>query len=170
MMFSTPRLVVREWDAGRGPAFVLALLSDPVVNAKLPWQDIMTLERAGAWIERKEGGNTFPVFTADEAAKFVGFVGVIDAPEGSLTCSLEVGYVLGAVYWGRGFATEVVAGLLDCLWRSHPGVRSVLAYTDALNAGSQRVLQKNGFCAVQGTVLHRGVNRMCYEVQRAPSK
>jgi RimJ/RimL family protein N-acetyltransferase len=171
MLFSTPRLVVREWEAGSGPALVLTLLSDPVVSAKLPWQDITTLERAEAWVKRKDGGNTFPIFTADEAEEtFVGFVGVVDTLEGIPTSCLEVGYVLSAVYWGRGLATELVAGLLDYLWRSHPGLRSVLAYTDAQNTGSQRVLQKNGFCAVQGTVLHRNVDRMRYEVQRTPSK
>ena len=52
----------------------------------------------------------------------------------------EVGYWVGREFWGRGVATEAVRQLVAIV--SH---RPLFAWAAAHNAGSQRVLEKNGF-------------------------
>ena len=56
---------------------------------------------------------------------------------------IELGYRLKRVYWGRGYATEGSAGLIDKGFREL-GVAKVVATTMALNAGSRRVMEKAG--------------------------
>ena len=54
-----------------------------------------------------------------------------------------VGYWLGQPYWGRGYAREAVAALLDYGFRTL-GLKSVRAYTDPANTASQKVLLSCG--------------------------
>ncbi|MFN0060293.1 MAG: GNAT family N-acetyltransferase [Planctomycetota bacterium] len=54
-----------------------------------------------------------------------------------------VGYWLGRCYWGRGVATVALAKYLE-----HEKTRPLFAYVAAHNAGSIRVLEKNGFLHV----------------------
>ena len=56
---------------------------------------------------------------------------------------IELGYRLKRVYWGRGYATEGSAGLIDKGFREL-SVAKVVATTMALNAGSRRVMEKVG--------------------------
>lgn len=63
---------------------------------------------------------------------------------------VEIGYGTYPVFQGRGYMTEMVGGLMA--WASEqPGVRRIMADTDADNLASQRVLQKNGFRFVEET-------------------
>jgi RimJ/RimL family protein N-acetyltransferase len=50
------------------------------------------------------------------------------------------GYWLGREYWGRGLATQALAGLRE-IEKHRPLVAEVATH----NAGSMRVLEKNGF-------------------------
>jgi len=52
----------------------------------------------------------------------------------------HVGYGLGAQYWGRGIATRALT-----LYLNEVSIRPLIATTAASNAGSIRVLEKNGF-------------------------
>ncbi|HUE88579.1 MAG TPA: GNAT family N-acetyltransferase [Vicinamibacterales bacterium] len=52
----------------------------------------------------------------------------------------EVGYWVGREFWGRGVATEAVRQFLAVI-----STRPLFAWAAAHNAGSQRVLEKNGF-------------------------
>jgi RimJ/RimL family protein N-acetyltransferase len=52
-----------------------------------------------------------------------------------------LGYVLGRQWWGRGIASQAVAELLRLI----PHARPVFAEVSPGNAGSRRVLEKNGF-------------------------
>lgn len=56
---------------------------------------------------------------------------------------VELGYALGRPFWGRGFATEAVRGLID--YARCEGVRAITAYTFLDNPASARVLEKAGF-------------------------
>ena len=67
--------------------------------------------------------------------------GAIDIrPQGS---RVELGYVLGRAYWGRGLMTEVVGAVSD--WAlAQPDVHRVRAVCDVDNRASARVLEKAG--------------------------
>lgn len=54
-----------------------------------------------------------------------------------------IGYRLARVHWGRGIATKAVALMLQ-----EVGRRPLWATTDARNAASMRVLEKNGFAEI----------------------
>ncbi|AQG81256.1 GNAT family N-acetyltransferase [Spirosoma montaniterrae] len=60
------------------------------------------------------------------------------------TGTVEIGYGTYPAFRRQGYMTEMVGGLLN--WAGQqPGVRRVIADTNAENIGSQRVLEKNGF-------------------------
>ena len=56
---------------------------------------------------------------------------------------VQVGYVLGPVHWGRGFATEACCAMIKLL-RQTEGVYRVGSFVDAENVASVRVLLKSG--------------------------
>jgi ribosomal-protein-alanine N-acetyltransferase len=55
----------------------------------------------------------------------------------------ELGYTLGRAYWGKGYATEAVQGMLD--YARQLGLRRLEAYSFVDNPASARVLEKAGF-------------------------
>lgn len=56
----------------------------------------------------------------------------------------EIGYVLLRRHWGRGYAREAMAALLDRLFGGE-GMRRAFADTDPENSGSTSLLEKLGF-------------------------
>ena len=56
---------------------------------------------------------------------------------------VDVGYALSPQHWGKGYASEAVAAVLDYGHRTH-GLRRVLAITSQDNDSSVRVLEKVG--------------------------
>ena len=78
----------------------------------------------------------------------IGMVGLHDGPTRwsptGAALSPEAGYWLGRTFWGRGFATEALAAVLD--WAAKGwGRRVVAAGHFADNPASGRVLEKAGF-------------------------
>lgn len=65
----------------------------------------------------------------------------------------EIGYWLGAGWWGQGFATEAVRALIDHAFDEH-GYEALKAGARTSNPASRRVLEKCGF-QWTGVVLHR---------------
>jgi len=73
-------------------------------------------------------------------------------PLGSLTLrelegsrEIELGYRWKSSYWGKGYATEGALALLDFGFK-HGQFEQILAVVHPDNLGSQRVLEKCGFC------------------------
>jgi RimJ/RimL family protein N-acetyltransferase len=60
---------------------------------------------------------------------------------------MEIGYVLGPPYWGRGLATEAVKALADTVFSLTRADR-ILANARVDNLASRRVLEKTGFVLV----------------------
>ncbi|GLR18341.1 GNAT family N-acetyltransferase [Portibacter lacus] len=56
----------------------------------------------------------------------------------------EIGFRLPQSQWGKGYATELVEGLIK-LCESIDGLDNIIAYVDLRNVGSQKVLSKTGF-------------------------
>src|ERR1700733_10574189 len=64
--------------------------------------------------------------------------------------SAEIGYWLGAAYWGRGIATEAVTLVTDWAFGAH-GLLRIFAQPFAGNLASRRVLEKAGY-QLEGTL------------------
>lgn len=80
--------------------------------------------------------------TLDE--KFIGVVGFTFF-EGHPP---ELGYWLGEPYWGEGYMTEAVRGLIEAAHKAH-GFELIAARALADNAGSLNVLAKAGFKSIK---------------------
>ncbi len=69
--------------------------------------------------------------------------------------TVEVGYSVLPQFQGRGFATEMVCGLMRWALKQ-PGVARVVAETEWTNPGSVRVLSKAGFAPLGPTAKPGG--------------
>ncbi len=87
-------------------------------------------------VNRRDGEATFVVML-DESV--IGVCGVDPRDDG-----LELGYWLGAAYWGRGYATEAVRAVIDHAFGElcHD---TLAAGARVSNPASRRVLEKCGF-------------------------
>ncbi|MBB4634997.1 GNAT family N-acetyltransferase [Longimicrobium terrae] len=59
--------------------------------------------------------------------------------------SAEIGYWLGAPFWGRGLMTTVVAAFSRALFDADPQLRRLFAVPFDWNGASSRVLEKAGY-------------------------
>ncbi len=96
-------------------------------------------ERFIATVNKREGEACF-VITLDDTQ--IGVCGIDPREDGP-----ELGYWLGASYWGRGFATEAVRALIDHAFGDLQH-ETLQAGARVSNPASRRVLEK---CAFQWT-------------------
>ena len=102
-----------------------------------------TVRHAEEFIERaqekalKNESYNFMIFKNN---KMIGGIGLTEFRKRSC----ELGYWLGKKYWGNGFATEAVNGILDFGFNNLERKEIYAAYKLG-NEGSKRVLKKCGF-------------------------
>jgi RimJ/RimL family protein N-acetyltransferase len=156
----TANLMLAATRAGMGAAIHGALVDSlPELKRWMPWaRDDQTAEQTEAycrethakWITRAE--LDFCFFARDDGT-FVGKGGLhtIDwaVPK------FEIGYWIRSSCAGRGIATEATAALV-ALARDRLGAKRIEITSDARNARSRRVAEKNGF-ALEG--VHRNARR-----------
>ena len=68
----------------------------------------------------------------------------------------EVGYWLGAAYWGQGVMTTVLPAFARLVFARHGELRRLWAAPFAGNAASARVLEKSGF-RLEGTMRQSAI-------------
>jgi RimJ/RimL family protein N-acetyltransferase len=110
------------------------------------------LPTAQHWVTRGHidfGGDNWAIAFNDRVAGGCG----VHWGEGPLRCNAEIGYWLGQGYWGQGVATAVVRELCARAF-ANPAITRVFAPIHDGNAGSMRVVEKNGF--VREGVQRRG--------------
>jgi RimJ/RimL family protein N-acetyltransferase len=142
MFARTPRLLLRPGFAEDAPALAAAIADQAIVRnlATAPWPYRMRDAEAFLASPRDPVLPSLLIFERTAAApQLVGSCGLGRRPSGSV----ELGYWIATPFWGRGFATEACAALVDiartlglaCLEGSH--------FVD--NPASARVLEKLGF-------------------------
>lgn len=139
----TRRLALRSPDRRDVPR--LRALADDAAIARMTLRlpHPYSLADAEAFVDQIDGqdpraGRTFLIEHEDH-----GPVGIIGLFEGGDPAP-EVGYWIGRPFWGRGYATEALDGVL--VWASRQWKRRALTsghFTD--NPASGRVLEKVGF-------------------------
>ena len=96
--------------------------------------------------------------TAHSSTLLVGAAGFLGPPNEK--GEVEIGFSIVPASQGRGYATELVKGLLD--WAlADACVRKVLAHTTPQNVASRRVLEKSGFQCVGREADSEG---LCFEL------
>jgi len=124
------------------PWFLSRLKSDPGLSGWLNWYGLY-----------RDDTSRRPVL--------VGSAGFFGPPEDG---SVEIGYSVLPSFQGRGFATEIVTGLVT--WAlSQPAVECVAAESSSENHASLRVLRKIGF-----TPVGAGRDEGCLRFERKPTE
>jgi RimJ/RimL family protein N-acetyltransferase len=90
------------------------------------------------YLEESETETAFAVTLADDA--LIGFCGLLMKPRKTP----EIGYWLGAPYWGHGYATEAARAVIDHAFEDL-GLERLEAGARVSNPASRRVLEKCGF-------------------------
>jgi RimJ/RimL family protein N-acetyltransferase len=119
---------------------VFAILNDETTTAGVSWRQ-HTREDAGAWLARRiesQGSLGVSMWGVEDrsSAEIVGLCGFF--PHES---QLELGYVIHARFWGRGFATESARACVEHALRA--GHR-ICATIRPGNRSSLRVAEKAG--------------------------
>ena len=156
--FSTNRLLIKEWHSLESyewnqealPEVVKRILS-PTVTQSLPpmWQGDYTIERASKWIQQQDS-ECITLLIVDKSTKnTIGFIILFEDDKNSI---LRLGYLLCEQEWGKGYATELIAGFTK--WCEKQKIPSVIAGVNKDNTASIYVLKKNGFTQLSDTSLH----------------
>jgi RimJ/RimL family protein N-acetyltransferase len=144
MFLRTERLFLRPAWLEDAPELTRAIGQEPVVRmlSRVPWP--YREEHARAWIQTPKAPRspTLLVTLPAEGGKIVGACGLHeDRVKGSGT--IEAGYWIEPGYWGRGYATEALRGMLSLARLI--GHRRIVGRHAADNPASGRVLRKAGF-------------------------
>jgi RimJ/RimL family protein N-acetyltransferase len=140
------RLVLRRWREGDLEPFA-AMNADARVMQFMPAR--LTREESDALVERielhfRERG--FGLFAAElhESGAFIGYIGLAVPRFGAkFTPCVEIGWRLGAEYWGRGLATEGARAVLKYAFETL-GLKEIVSFTVPANTASRRVMEKIG--------------------------
>jgi RimJ/RimL family protein N-acetyltransferase len=95
------------------------------------------------WVEDRLTESALFVARSRAEGRIAGLMifAAFEAPDASL--SVHVGHLLAEAEWGKGFATELMSGLIDA---AHPAAPlRLIGGTVRANAASVRVLEKAGF-------------------------
>lgn len=142
MFARTQRLLLRPGFPEDAPALVDAIGDEAIVRnlATVPWPYRMRDAEAFLASPRDPVLPSLLIFErGDGAPQLVGSCGLGRRPSGSV----ELGYWIAKRFWGRGFATEVGAALVDIARAL--GLRQLEGSHFIDNPASGRVLEKLGF-------------------------
>ena len=142
-LLQTPRLLLRPFAAGDA-LLVHAVYSDPDVMryvATGPMSDIAVTERllADYAAHQTRHGYSFWAVIERSSGTLIGDAGLYRTPTGEV----ELGYTLGAAWWGRGYATEAASRWLAFAF-GELGLGEVVALAEPANVASLHVLEKLG--------------------------
>jgi RimJ/RimL family protein N-acetyltransferase len=166
-LLETPRLLLRPFGPGDA-VLVHRVYSDPVVMryvATGPMTDLAVTERLLADYDahQRRLGYSFWAVVERSSGALIGDAGLYRTPAGEV----ELGYTLGAEWWGRGYATEAAGAWLECAFGSL-GISEVVALAEPANVGSLHVLEKLGMRR-SGERIAFGRPHAVFRTQQAPS-
>jgi [ribosomal protein S5]-alanine N-acetyltransferase len=139
----TPRLLLRPFTPDDA-VLVHAVYSDPEVMryvATGPMKDLAITERLleDYGVHQLRHGYSFWAVIERSSGTLIGDAGLYLTPVGEV----ELGYTLGAAWWGRGYATEAAGRWLSVAF-DELGLDEVIALAEPANVASLRVLDKLG--------------------------
>jgi [ribosomal protein S5]-alanine N-acetyltransferase len=142
----TPRLHLRQLEPADAPALFL-MRSDERAMKFVPRPLHTTVDESAALIEviltdlRNAEGITWAICLRN-TPELIGTIGLwkMDKPNHRA----EIGYMLNADFWGKGFATEALAAV-EQYGFGKMNIHSIEAKLDPAHIASARVLEKRGF-------------------------
>lgn len=152
--FQTERLSVAKWSeelfTPTGIATTTSILSKEV-TATLPegWQNLSTEPEVTEWLQERINESCFLTIKQEET-QLIGFL-LLYPDQREEKTTLHLGYLLGKRFWGKGYATELINGLVS--WCSSNGkISAISGGVSSDNEASGKVLEKNGFIKAQNTL------------------
>jgi len=143
--YQTLRLQVNEiLNNNQNPdllASVMQILTASVVENLPPYfHNVDSTSSAQEWLTQiMSEGRLFIVQLTGES-KTIGFIFLSTENEGDA----HIGYLLGESYWGKGYATEILKGLIDFIG-SENKITRLIAGVATDNIASTKLLHKLGF-------------------------
>jgi ribosomal-protein-alanine N-acetyltransferase len=141
----TERLEIRAFTIDDVPAIHAVLYSDPSAMHFIGGPHTLERTRQGisGYIEhQRTAGYSFWAVTQRTTGEVIGEAGLY--PMNGVGPDIELGYALGAAWWGQGYATEAAGAILRAAFE-HLGAERVVAVAKGENTGSLHVLEKLGF-------------------------
>ena len=138
----TPRLHLRPWSDADAPA-LYELARDPRIGMLCGWKPFERIDDAREALSTVLAAPDSYAVTLASTGELVGSIALRVDNASAETTIADIGYWIGAPYWGNGYATEAGHALID---RARElGVETViLKYFDG-NDASRRVSEKLGF-------------------------
>jgi ribosomal-protein-alanine N-acetyltransferase len=141
--FATERLRLRPVERGDAAVLFEAYASDPQATRYLSWRTHDTPAQtaeflAGAEQRWRDGTEYIWALVSRAEQQAIGALGAAASPHG-----IEIGYVLGRDWWGRGLMSEALAAVMGWLC-DQPDVHRVWAYCAVGHRRSAAVLERAG--------------------------
>jgi ribosomal-protein-alanine N-acetyltransferase len=140
---ATKRLLLRRARPDDAQALFDTYAGDPQATRYLSWRTHESVGETSEFLGEAESswaeGNEFIwVLVPHDVGHAVGAIGAVAGAHG-----VEIGYVLGRDWWGRGLMTEAVGSVMDWL-RAQPSVYRIWAYCAVDHIRSAQVLERAG--------------------------
>jgi RimJ/RimL family protein N-acetyltransferase len=140
MEIATERLLLRPFTPDDAPAVQRLVSAYEIAKNTLLIPHPYPEGAAAEWISRLGTNPNNHVFAITLSGEVVGAIGLEIVPEHDRG---EIGYWIGLPYWGRGYMTEAVRGVIG--WAFHDlRLHRVFAVHFTRNPASGRVMQKAG--------------------------
>lgn len=144
-ILETERLVLRRMRV-EDAEFIFELVNEPAFIRNIGDKGVRTLEDARNYIlngpvaSYAKFGFGLYVVVIKETGAAIGICGLLkrDSLE-----DVDIGFALFEKFWGRGFAYESAAAVME-YGRTALGLKRIVAITSPDNEGSMRVLEKLG--------------------------
>lgn len=121
-----------------------------IANNKNIWNNVRdafpspyTVMDALQWISQETSTQTITNFAVVYQGKVAGSMGIILSDDVYRT-TIEIGYFIGELFWGKGIATAAVKSLCNYVEQQFKPTR-IMARIYAHNKASMKVLEKNNF-------------------------
>lgn len=162
----TRRLLIRPFTLDDVGVYHRVINDDPDVMRYLPDGVPVSPEHSARtlhyFIEHgQQWGFSFMAVTHKVDGALMGHVGLH-----KLSDAVEVGYALGKVYWGQGYATEAAQALLRFGF-THLQLSEIIALAYATNTASRRVMERLGMRFAGETDRYYETNLVIYRLARA---
>lgn len=141
-IIDTPRLRLRPWNDMDAPE-LYELARDPRIGMLCGWKPFECIDDAHSALSTVLAAPDSYAVTLASTGEIVGSIALRidrDSPEARVA---DIGYWIGAPYWGKGYATEAGKAIIDRA-RELSVKTMVLKYFDG-NDASRRVSEKLGF-------------------------
>ncbi len=141
-IIDTPRLRLRPWSDADAPA-LFELARDPRIGMLCGWKPYERIDDAHEALSTFLAAPDSYAVTLSSTGELIGSIALrIDADDTGAAIG-DIGYWIGAPYWGNGYATEAGHAIIDRA-RELGITTIVLKYFDG-NGASRRVSEKLGF-------------------------